>query len=232
MSLNRNQTIALWYSWLIFVIALFVLTGEEQIPAWLAITVSIITLSCLLVFSLGDGSAATGRTLLKAVAGPVILVALALGGIGVYNTFEYSANPEDVGLLEPSLEYGERISLSGRIRNSSDVEVEEVTIRIRLYSLRGDSLPEDEPSVDSIATSFEDLTRGVVQGSLVDSLSPSVRMHAKLVDGETITWEKCSYHQDCQGIPPKEVESFSLQEYTSMRFPSRWAWSYEVLSAQ
>jgi hypothetical protein len=152
---------------------------------------------------------------LGSTSGLALLLALILGGVGFYNSFEYSANPEDIKLLDPSLKFEDKAVLSGRIQNNSDVRIEEMELRIRVYSVEPDTMAISDTSVAVW-----------LGGALLDSLSSSRRKSAKLLDGETVTWE------NYEGIPSGEVESFSLREYTSMELPETWAWSYEVMSAQ
>jgi Ca2+/H+ antiporter len=69
--MNTKQTIALWYSGLFLVLAFVFLAGEQQIPPWLAVIASILTLASLLIYSLGDRAEIDGSTLLKAVGAPI-----------------------------------------------------------------------------------------------------------------------------------------------------------------
>ena len=238
--MNTKQTIALWYSGLFLILAFLYLQirhehlyGETQVPLSLAVIVSIVILASLLIYSLGDSTEIDSSTLFRAVGVPILLMVLIFVGMVIYNSFKYNANPadeynvspEDIRLLDPSLNFsrsGGEAVLSGRIQNNSDITVRRMELRIRIYSV--------EPSSDSSSDSPE-IRIGPPSGSpwgwgLLDSLSSSSRETAKLLDGETVTW---SYSE---GIPSREVESFSLQEDTSVELPSEWAWSYEVISAQ
>lgn len=217
--MNTKQMIALWYSGIFLILALAFLAGEKQLPPWLTVTASILILASLLIYSLGDRAEIDGKTLLKSVGAPIgglaLFILLTFGSIGLYHSIEYNANPADIGLLDPSLKFEDEAVLSGRIQNNSDVKIEEMELRIRIYSV--------EPGTIVLSDTLVAVSLG---GELLDSLSSSRRETAKLLDGETVTWE------DYEGIPPGEVESFSLREYTSMELPDTWAWSYEVVSAQ
>jgi len=218
----------MWYVGFAFVISLLIYFPQNDYKLLIVSLSTIAVVAVLLIFTFRESKRLNRKKVVFYGIIPIGVVAiLFVLSYTVQNNIQYEdsiklLSSDKVELFDliftiENAQLGKRASLSGRIKNNSESEINRFIVNVKIHKL-------NKPPDNKIYTA-EDIFRLEPTNQIhIDSLPDTLKKYVeRVIDSET-------FYSDLF-LDSGEVKSFEMESYpSSLRPTSEWVWSYQIES--